>query len=114
VGIRFPDHANILYPQKWALTTPTNGGRSVGRETEITQEIIQDWLQLDEVDPGFQLLTEEEIATVIFLIFISISTRILFKFPFICFLSFVFCIINPDYPSIRMTSLSPFTINLDI
>jgi hypothetical protein len=25
----------------------------------------QDWLQLDEGDPGFQLLTEEEIAAVI-------------------------------------------------
>jgi hypothetical protein len=25
-------------------------------ETEATQENIQDWLQLDEGDPGFQLL----------------------------------------------------------
>jgi hypothetical protein len=31
-------------------------------ETETTQENIQDWLQLDEGDPGFQLLTEEETA----------------------------------------------------
>jgi hypothetical protein len=31
-------------------------------ETETTQ----DWLQLDEGDPGFQLLTEEKIAAVIF------------------------------------------------
>jgi hypothetical protein len=30
-------------------------------ETETTQENIQDWLQLDEGDPGFQLLTQEEI-----------------------------------------------------
>jgi uncharacterized protein YehS (DUF1456 family) len=29
-------------------------------ETETTQENIQDWLQLDEGGPGFQLLTEEE------------------------------------------------------
>jgi uncharacterized protein YehS (DUF1456 family) len=35
-------------------------------ETETTQENVQDWLQLDEGDPGFQLLTEEEIAAVIF------------------------------------------------
>jgi hypothetical protein len=35
-------------------------------ETETTQENIQDWLQLDEGDPGFQLVTEEEIATGIF------------------------------------------------
>jgi hypothetical protein len=31
-------------------------------ETETTQENIQDWLELDEGDPGFQLLTEEGIA----------------------------------------------------
>jgi hypothetical protein len=35
------------------------------RKTETTQENIQDWLELDEGDPRFQLLTEEEIATVI-------------------------------------------------
>jgi hypothetical protein len=28
-------------------------------ETETTQEIIQDWLQLDVRGPGFQFLTEE-------------------------------------------------------
>jgi hypothetical protein len=33
-------------------------------ETETTQENIQDWLQLDEGDPGFQLQTEEEIPAV--------------------------------------------------
>jgi hypothetical protein len=31
-------------------------------EAKTTQENIQDWLELDEGDPGFQLLTEEEIA----------------------------------------------------
>jgi hypothetical protein len=36
-------------------------------ETETTQENIQDWLQLGYGDPGFQLLTEEEIAAVTFL-----------------------------------------------
>jgi hypothetical protein len=36
-------------------------------ETETTQENIQDWLQLDEGDPAFQLVTEKEIAAVIFL-----------------------------------------------
>jgi hypothetical protein len=35
-------------------------------ETETTQENIQDWPQLDEGDPGFQLLTEEEIFAVIY------------------------------------------------
>jgi hypothetical protein len=38
--------------------------------TETTQNNnIQDWLQLDEGDPGFQLLTQEEIAAVIFVIY---------------------------------------------
>jgi hypothetical protein len=37
--------------------------------TEATQENIQDWLELDEGDPGFQLMTEEEIAAVIFFIY---------------------------------------------
>jgi hypothetical protein len=31
-------------------------------ETETKQENIQDWLELDEGDPGVQLLTEEGIA----------------------------------------------------
>jgi uncharacterized protein YehS (DUF1456 family) len=30
-------------------------------ETETTQEYIQDWLKLDEGDPGFQLLTDEKL-----------------------------------------------------
>jgi hypothetical protein len=34
-------------------------------ETEITQENTQDWLQLDEEEPGFHSLTEEEIVAVI-------------------------------------------------
>jgi hypothetical protein len=38
----------------------------VAGETETTQENIQDWLELDEGDPGFQLLTEEEIAAVFY------------------------------------------------
>jgi hypothetical protein len=35
-------------------------------ETVSTQENIQDRLELDEGDPGFQLLTEEEIAAIIY------------------------------------------------
>jgi hypothetical protein len=34
--------------------------------TETMQENIQDWLELDEGNPGFQLQTEEEIAAVIY------------------------------------------------
>jgi hypothetical protein len=36
-------------------------------ETETKQENMQELLELDERDLGFQLLTEEEIAAVIFL-----------------------------------------------
>jgi hypothetical protein len=36
-------------------------------EIKTTQENIQNWLQLDEGDPGLQLLTKEEIPAVIFL-----------------------------------------------
>jgi hypothetical protein len=56
-------------------------------EAETTQENIQDWLELDEGDPGFQLLTEEQIATVIFLYLFSSSLPTLLTFPFF-FLSF--------------------------
>jgi hypothetical protein len=38
-------------------------------ETETTQKNIQDWLQLDEGYPGFQLQTEEEIVSVISFIY---------------------------------------------
>jgi hypothetical protein len=31
-------------------------------ETETTQENIENWLEQDERDPGFQLLTEEQFA----------------------------------------------------
>jgi hypothetical protein len=35
-------------------------------ENETTQENIRDWLELEEADSGFQLLTEGKIAAVIF------------------------------------------------
>jgi hypothetical protein len=34
-------------------------------ETETTQENIQHWLQMDEGEPAFQHVTEEETAAVI-------------------------------------------------
>jgi hypothetical protein len=40
-------------------------------ETESTQENIQNWFQLDEADPEFQLLIEKEIAAVIFICLFS-------------------------------------------
>jgi hypothetical protein len=43
------------------------------------QENIQDWLELDEGDPGFQPVTEEEIPAVIFFL-CSSALRILLNF----------------------------------
>jgi hypothetical protein len=55
-------------------------------ETETTQENIQDWLELDEEYPGFQLLTEDEtVAVVFFLPIFSSALPMLLNFPFICF-----------------------------
>jgi hypothetical protein len=53
-------------------------------ETETTQENVQDWLQLHEGDPGFQLVIEQEIAAVIFFIYLfSSAPPILLNFPFV-------------------------------
>jgi hypothetical protein len=63
---------------------------------------IQDWLELDEGDPGFQLLTEEEIAAVIFFYLFSSALYIhiytLLHFPFICFL--FFCLLGLSFASL--------------
>jgi hypothetical protein len=58
-------------------------------ETETTQENIQDWLQLDEGDPGFQLLTGRNCCSDILYLFSS-APPILLNFPFICFVIFFF------------------------
>jgi hypothetical protein len=63
-------------------------------ETETTQGNIQDWLQLDEGDPGFQLLTEEEIAAVIYFSFIFINTAYITKFSIYLFSNFC-CLSRP-------------------
>jgi hypothetical protein len=39
-----------------------DSSKKAGGETETTKENIQDWLDLDEGDTRFQLLTEEGIA----------------------------------------------------
>jgi hypothetical protein len=56
--------------------------------TGTAQENIQDWLQLDEGDPGFQLLTEEDIAAVMFFKIIFISTNYIIKFSIYFLISF--------------------------
>ena len=37
VGIRCADHVTPLYPQKLVLTSPTGGGRSVGKVRSRTK-----------------------------------------------------------------------------
>jgi hypothetical protein len=68
-------------------------------ETETTQENIQDWLELDKEDLGFQLLTEEIIAAIYFYLFIFTGITNIIKFSiylFFCF-SAIVCFINPDW-----------------
>jgi hypothetical protein len=78
--------------------------RAAGR-TETTQENIQDSLKLDEADPRFQLLTEEETPAVIF-VYLFLSA--LLHCPFICFLSLYLFLLGLSFAAlIRMTSPSP-------
>jgi hypothetical protein len=58
-------------------------------ETETTQENIQDWLQLDQGNPGFQLLIEEDIAAVIYFLFIFISSTYIIKLSIYLFSKFL-------------------------
>jgi hypothetical protein len=50
-----------------------------GGETETTQENIQDWLELDEGDPGFQLLIKDKIAVVIYFYLFSSALYIYYQ-----------------------------------
>jgi hypothetical protein len=78
-------------------------------ETETMQENIQDWLELDEKDTGFQLLTGRNCCSDIFL-FIFISTTYIIKFPIYLFSDFflsfraIFCFINLANRLIQMAS----------
>jgi hypothetical protein len=70
---------------------------------ETTQENIQDWIELREGDPEFQLVTEEEIAAVIFYLYILFSAAYFIKFSIYLFFRILFFFINPEYRLIRMT-----------
>jgi hypothetical protein len=59
-------------------------------ETETKQGNIQDWLQLDEGDPGFQLLTEKEVTA---------EPPTSLNFPVTCFISF-FCLLGLSFASL--------------
>jgi hypothetical protein len=61
-------------------------------ETETTQENIQEWLEPDKGNSDFSL-TQEEIAAVIFFLFISISITYVFKFSIHLFSNFLLCLL---------------------
>jgi hypothetical protein len=63
-------------------------------ETEITQENIQDRLEL-EGDPGFQLLTEEGISAVF--LFISYYQNYLYYYIFHLFVFYYFVLLDYSY-----------------
>ena len=54
-GIRCADHVTPLYPQKFALTSPTGGGRSVGivrlrtKATELINSCVLTFIVLYSV-----------------------------------------------------------------
>jgi hypothetical protein len=55
-------------------------------ETETTQENAHDWFELDEGDPGFQLLFS--LCSDIYFFSFSSVLPVLLHFLFICFLRF--------------------------
>jgi hypothetical protein len=57
-------------------------------ETETTQENIQDWLQLDEGDPGFQLDIGINYCSDMCCLFLVISTTYIIKFSIYLFSKF--------------------------
>jgi hypothetical protein len=67
-------------------------------ETETTQENIQDWIEVGERDPGFQLLIEEDISVVMFFIFIC-ATHII-KFSIYLLSEFFFCLLGISFTSL--------------
>jgi hypothetical protein len=72
---------------------------SAAGETDTTQENIKDWLELDDGDPGFQLLTEEDISAVTYFLFIFISTTYFIKFSIYLFSNF-FCLLGLSFASL--------------
>jgi hypothetical protein len=74
----------------------------IAGDPETAQEYIQHWLELDEGDPTLQLLTEEDIAVLMFVYLFLSSLPVLLRFPFIYFLSF--CLLWISFASlIRIT-----------
>lgn len=71
--------------------------RSAG-ETETTQENIQDGLELDEGDLGFQILTDEEISAVTFFYFHQLY--LIIKFSIYLFSKFLFFILGLSFASL--------------
>jgi hypothetical protein len=87
---------------KFCARLSTHFKRRIGYRSKRTfrlkacKKISKDRLELDEGDPGFQLLIEEEIVAVIF--FFS-STAYSIKFSIYYFLSF-FCLLGLPFSSL--------------
>jgi hypothetical protein len=76
-------------------------------ETQTTEENIKDWLKLDEEDPGCQLLTEEEIATVMFFNYFHQHYLYIITFSIYLFFKFFSCLLGLSFASvIRSTGQS--------
>jgi hypothetical protein len=75
-------------------------------ETETTQGNNQDWLELDEGNPGFQLLTGEEITAVILYLFSS-SFMYIINFSIYSLSSFIL-----DFASLIRMTLPPQFIRI--
>jgi hypothetical protein len=73
--------------------------RAAGK-TETTQENIQQWIEMDEGDTRFQLLTEEETAAVICFYLHLTALPILLNFPFIYFLRVFFRLLGLSFASL--------------
>jgi hypothetical protein len=68
--------------------------------SESTQGNIQDWLQLDEGDPGFQLLTEEEIGAVILFYYLLSSALPILINSALIYLLCPFCHLGISFASL--------------
>jgi hypothetical protein len=58
------------------------------------QENIQEWFELDEGDHLFIFLTEEGIASLIFFLFIFVSTAYIIKFSICLFSKYFFYLLG--------------------
>jgi hypothetical protein len=76
-------------------------------ETETTQENIQDWFELDEGDPGFQLLAAQEISSVIFFYLVNSTTYIVTFSIYLCSKPFFFLVLGLFFALLILMTFPP-------